>query len=767
MPVIFREKDRVFWKQWLPPDLGDRLDTIRQLVIHLHETKEHMRQLKWFTPHGEMHCRAVETMLHRLIPGKRHKKLSEDEKFFLLASAWLHDIGMLRGLLKEDEKGLSDSQIRDDHHIRSEKYLARDYHAVGVKEPEREAFGLLARFHRRRCQISKCPETFTISGQGSLRLRLLAAYLRLADALHVDQTRTPADQYAISLTYDIPSKCKLHWLRSKFVLGIDIDVEKKREIAVHLKYPVNIDSKDEHDRLAMQRTLEDIYDVIVQDLSDELDSVKNVLFSGGISYFLSVTKVVHEVEFDLQFLRDIKSVLNYYFLIDNPSSSALISLVLQSIWGIIDSRLSSVDGNEDVTRSLAINAVISFLDEIDERVLGSRQCHTGLRNFVRENREKLKSGDIKDLKGWVDSTRAELKKKRRDLRHSAYRYFSHVLLPLNASQGVAGDNVTEHKDSGNEEKRSIPVYDILVYGYSELVIKALCGFRDAILRKLVMEKYCGRDRKAVENVHSKYSEIPLFHKVEFEKEASQRFRIFVCEGQPKNRTAWGGRMVYHDGSRYALSLVDRGFTNTYIIPDAIASSLIWPHYDRDGIPKIDFVMLGANGFDKSTFLHSAGHAMAVAVTSFAKTLNCASSDDAKKRMSPTLVLAVITDKYGDGKDHPSVSRSCARIANESEKENEEPISVDEWWFQDSFAGEPVRNHMFISQDVKLHEALTRVKPRVLFYNPREDSIPISYVDVIITEKAWLAKDKENENNWNGHYFATHDKDSIFSPRGSR
>jgi len=319
MPIIFREKEQEVKKKWLPKYFSDRLENIRRLVKHLHMSKENIQQIKWFTPHGDSHCQAVEDLIHQLIPDNQHTRLTEDEKFFLLASAWLHDIGMIRGIMGEELESIKDEQIREEHHLRSEQFIIRNYRQVGVEEPEKEAFGMLARFHRRRCPLNDCPEELNIPNHNTIRLRLLAAYLRFADALHIDQTRAPDAQYAISLAYDIPNKAKLHWLRSKFVIGLDINA-KKKAIAVHLKYPIDDEHSDEQKRKAMDRTLNSIYDLIVQDLAAELDTVKDVLFDVNISYFLRITKIVHKVEFDQQLLRDIRSVFNYYFLLDNPSA---------------------------------------------------------------------------------------------------------------------------------------------------------------------------------------------------------------------------------------------------------------------------------------------------------------------------------------------------------------------------------------------------------------------------------------------------------------
>jgi hypothetical protein len=793
MPVIFREKEREYKKKWLPHHFGGRLETVRRLVKHLHMSKEKIPQVKWFTPHGETHCQAVEDLLHQLIPEKLYVKLTEDERFFLLASAWLHDIGMIRGIMGEELSTVTDEQIREDHHTRSEQFIIRNYREIGVEEPEKEAFGLLALYHRRRCPLSECPEEINIPNHNSVRLRLLAAYLRLADALHIDQTRAPDAQYAISLAYDIPSKSKLHWLRSKFVLGIDINV-KKKEISVHLKYPTNedIEIKEKRKPNAMERTLNSIYDLIVQDLAAELDTVKDVLFAANISYFLRITKKVHKVVFDQQLLRDIKSVFNYYFLLDNPSSSSLYTLMLQSIREIIGSYSLNIRENKQEVEHTALKAVNSFLDEIDERVLGSRKCHTGLRNFVNKIRKTVKKENVDQLKGEIEFRMWLLERKRTGVRFSAYRYFNNKLT---------------HNLSKNQP---MPRFNILLYGYSELVIKSLCGFRDAVISRLIEPYYKDivetkdksldiypwaeelpdiNEEKGMRKVHKELKDkpdkpneasdfpetleskkrLPLFHKSELEKRASDHFRIFVCEGQPKNRTTWGGRTIYHDGTRFAITLASHRFRDIYVIPDAVASSLIAPYDYKDGFPKIHFVMVGANGYDNDKFLHSAGHAMVAAITSFARNYhNWNEKCEPAEAELPALILSIITDKYKSNnteKNEPDepVADTWKTLAQKGFTTNNDKktIETDGWKFRAAFAGEPVRTHVFISQDQELRNSLKNEASTTLFYNPREDRIPISCVDVVITEKAWLEKkiEKENHNDWDGKYITLQNSDS--------
>lgn len=918
--------------KWLQGEWEQRLIEIRKRVKDLYKAKEADPQVKNYTIHGETHCQAVEDLLYRLIPGELHQKLSESEKFFLLASAWLHDIGMLKGILGDNDETIGDEALRDNHHSRSEEYIIKNYLQLGVLEHEKEALGILARFHRRRLPLEDCSEDLQIHDH-HLRIKLLAAYLRLADALHIDQTRAPDVQYAISLAYDIPNRDKEHWLKSKFVLGMEIDAEKK-EITVHLKRPTDKDTDKTENWVD---TLNIIYDQIVQDINAELESVKNVLISAGITYFLSIKKKVHKVEFDKRMRNDYKNVFKQYDLLDNPSSSALSKLVLQSIDGIIDSK-------EDDMSTASLPTVSSFLDEVEERILLSRKCHSGLRNLVDEIRDKVKEGDIKVLKSFIKYRIWVMEQKSKAVRFSAYRYFREALAKLSPDM-KAKDAEILLEGMMKEGKK----FNILLYGYSELAIKCLCGFRDAIITQLEndynkdnnihyekVEFDCdplfgpdekkeipdGKDAKSklekeiqlisqileilkagtpvelrrdhifvifeknienseirkvfeiilskdklkniakeitcaeetrkiseldkrcikkilekvldnneaqkafnnylveqniseilikirhekiiqfvfeqIENekdavkknkLKNKYDRLLLIHhEKEWEERAADYFRIFVCEGQPKNRTSWGGRIYYHDGAQYALRISSSGFTNIFIIPDATAASLIVPYNQCSGFPKIDYVLVGANGYDNIIFRHSAGHATVSSITSFSRVVKNSNykeylygSDlNGTKSDPPVLILTLTTDKYDPphGENPGAQNKKDGYDKKTTDKKDNAPIITDGWLFQGPFAGEDKRTHVFISQDTDLRKKLESKKIR--FYNPREDKIPIKLVDVVITEKAWIEKEEDKvcddkngkekkeiereedkiyyDKNWNGRLITDTDKD---------
>ena len=607
--------------EWLSTYLK-RYETITNRVKQLHKSHESKPPLRWYTPHGIPHYEAVEQNIRQLIPNNKIKDLTELERFFLLVSAWVHDIGMIKGLMSDDENIADDNrekEIRDSHHFRSEKYIIEDYNNLEINEEEATAFALLAKFHRRRCDINSCPILYPIPGiknENMLRLRLLAAYLRLADALHVDKTRTPASQYAITLAYNIPNNSKLHWLRSKFVQDIQIDIENKK-LVVHFNMPSKIESWYKN-RLAY---LPDIQRDIVEDLTSELNTVKDVLLSYNFSHFLFVESVTHDVQYDNQTLRDI-SGLDYYKIMDNPSSSALCSLVLRSIQGIINS-----NDKED-----AINkAIKSIVDDININVLESRKCHIGLTNLIRDIQDNYIDSDIdkKGIQKDIENKIQELEKKRNNIRRVSYKYF---LKQFNVTDSHLKDRI-----DANEKM------NILLYGYSELTIKSLCGFRDVIIDHLKQKSS---------------PDINFHHKLE--KLSTEYFNIFVCEGQPKNHTDGVGKIVYHDGIRYAQTLLDHGFQNIFIIPDAIAGTLLLM---AGKYPVPDFVMVGANGFDDKSFRHSAGHTMISAITRF--------SNEHSKKVKPILVLSLFRNKYD-------------KNSSKSESHGNSSTVINNWWFKGLF-----------------------------------------------------------------------------------
>ena len=70
--------------------------------------------------------------------------------------------------------------------------------------------------------------------------------------------------------------------------------------------------------------------------------------------------------------------------------------------------------------------------------------------------------------------------------------------------------------------------------------------------------------------------------------------------------------------------------------------------------------------------------------------------------------------------------------------------------------------MFISQDPDLKRLLMDEDSGVLLYNPREDNIPMDYVDIVISEKCWQARLLERD--WTGEAISKREKNSKVEDR---
>ena len=78
--------------------------------------------IPYFTTHGPDHNEKVISILKMLIDMENiRSEYNENERFFLLAGAWLHDIGMLN--LQDFKERFSYKTAREKHHKRSSEWI--------------------------------------------------------------------------------------------------------------------------------------------------------------------------------------------------------------------------------------------------------------------------------------------------------------------------------------------------------------------------------------------------------------------------------------------------------------------------------------------------------------------------------------------------------------------------------------------------------------------------------------------------------------------
>jgi tetratricopeptide (TPR) repeat protein len=131
--------------------------------------------------------------------------------------------------------------IRDEHHIRSGRYIKEHRTDLKLDHIEVECVRLIAEGHRQIKLESKEYDNQVI-GQKSVHVRLLSALLRLADELDITYGRAPETLYDI-LKNDMPDYSLLQWLKHYYTAGVLIDTiteakgKKRTSIEIHCQYP--------------------------------------------------------------------------------------------------------------------------------------------------------------------------------------------------------------------------------------------------------------------------------------------------------------------------------------------------------------------------------------------------------------------------------------------------------------------------------------------------------------------------------------------------
>ena len=562
--------DEKHWKSWLGESYSQKLINIREKVTWL--CNNNKRDLPFFTPHGVDHFQAVEDIIHKLIPKKKYLDLSEKERFFLLASAWLHDVGMLPDLVEKylpaGSRG-KPNEIRNKHHVLSEKCIVGKYAELGVDQFHKEALGKLCRYHRKQEDINTCDKELPVNND-RVRLRLLSAYLRLADALDISASRVPDGPYSMCLTYDIPIESKIHWIKSRIIHSIDVDFTTHK-IQIIFKEPrFDVSQLDENIKLFMRVKLQSIIRMVLDDLKSELFSIADVLIKEGITFYLDIEHKVSPFEVTNQMEIDLREMVLNYDIMMAPSASKLLEMILISVANILGYSLyRDTDGTIKLYDFQIYDGyqkkLKEFLNYLTENPLKKRSCHLGLHKLVRILKERIddkQETDREEILNVILELYRDHYAHRKKIRVNSRNIFMNELMSL--------------YNKKNE-------FNVLLYGYSEMVSTVLCGFREALI------EHAYRDKRFEEIRGSRREYI-----------ISKKINIFVCEGQPKTQSSYGDHLIYHDGTQYCLHLRRRNFCNIALIPDIVAGHVI------ESMP-IHLVIVGANGINDQYFRHSAGH----------------------------------------------------------------------------------------------------------------------------------------------------------------
>lgn len=509
-----------------------------------------------FPSHDHEHCASTEKMLDELIFGsdkddsrlnknvdKILAKLSQEEVFLLIAATWLHDIGMQPKLLTKDEnEDISDpkaaqkwfQKVRSRHAQRSAEYIDENIDKLQLNDFEYiEILKAMCKAHGHRAhQALNRLDWF----ENNVRVQLLVAYQRLADALHIPQ-KPDTSKFKKFLSLGVDTVSRFHWLRSRYAEKIECDPENF-EIIIVLKKPGKMESKK----------IEPLVLLIRQTLRDELDSVKEILSKGGVTFYSKVECVPHPKgtrmnSADQTELNLLLANLQLYDTTMTPSARSVIDNVFHQINVFL--------GPESNPEPDAIKYLNSYLGNALKDILEQRPCYVFLRKVYilldtilgsKENDTKKVELIRKEITDW--------QQKRDDAIDE---------IPKNA-YGILAD--------------SAPV---LVYGFSSTVAKCLKYYLEQ--RKKSIDVYvCEARTKTIYRFNNK-----LYHSdcIQYAEEFSE-VQKDVAEALGKK-----------NDPNIQIKIT--------MLPDACASNL----FSRGRISK---VLLGANGISMAGRVgHTLGH----------------------------------------------------------------------------------------------------------------------------------------------------------------
>jgi translation initiation factor 2B subunit (eIF-2B alpha/beta/delta family) len=325
--------------------------------------KEHVEALweshsgpPWHTLHDASHSLKVVDLIFQLMPEETHKRrrsLSNKEWFYLLTSAWLHDVGMIKGLLKRQDDF---DTIRKTHHTRSAQYVKKVGQILRLDPSDVTIIQKLCTFHRKNEDILLCPDLFD-----DVRIRLLAAYLRLADGLHIDRSRVPESRYQLLKAAGMPWESRFHWMKSKWVTSVRPDFEN---------YKIIVNVIDNPDNGFEQGIL---VKSVEREICDELYNIKDILTRANIACYLDVETKTIQSELEENDKVEYEIVSSNIEISQMASASSVSEKISRTIITIIES----------MPPSEAFPILTDYIKQV-ESVLHDRPSHIQIKSLITQ-----------------------------------------------------------------------------------------------------------------------------------------------------------------------------------------------------------------------------------------------------------------------------------------------------------------------------------------------------------------------------------------------
>lgn len=194
-----------------------------------------------YTSHDISHSERILEKFDSLIPDSLFEKMNSYELYFLIASAYLHDIGMVNlpdfsepefGKLTEEGNRISKKLqeiIRDRHHLRSETICIKKYEEYSIGDYHQASIiGRICKGHRKEDLHGNLFRSDDAYKAYPINVPLLASLLRNGDELDLTFERIPYVVYKNSPPKDKISKEE--WEKHLEISGVIVDPDDKQVI---------------------------------------------------------------------------------------------------------------------------------------------------------------------------------------------------------------------------------------------------------------------------------------------------------------------------------------------------------------------------------------------------------------------------------------------------------------------------------------------------------------------------------------------------------
>ena len=308
--------------------------------------------LSHYTRHGVDHSERILVVLGNLLT-KYSGLLNEHERFILIASSYLHDIGMqfpeYVGLRRKIFYSYSErDKVRNVHHtaganIIRESIVNKNGIRLGLEDCKDyvDFIAEVSKYHR-KLDIGHLSD-ITFQGE-KIRLALLASLLRLGDALDVDFQRVNME---ILKQWEIPVLSKFHWWSHYYVRSVSI---KSNKIELCFRFPGQY-----RDNYLVEVFVKKMY----ENINNEFMGVYDILIKYGITLHRNI-----EVNDEFQFIDTLKCIpddLHKYIKenIVNPTGVVQdLSQTSETYWFIDGAPYS-----DDADVVLNLSKIIKLADE--------------------------------------------------------------------------------------------------------------------------------------------------------------------------------------------------------------------------------------------------------------------------------------------------------------------------------------------------------------------------------------------------------------------